>query len=360
MRRYFSNILLIVLSVFFFSTQAVSAASGGGEDFDPRQMILHHVGDDYSWHITTIGEQHVSIPLPVILYSESKGFHVFLSSAFLHGNGSYQGFYITHEGQYAGKIVERTSGGEEVRPWDFSITKNAASLIITSCILLFLILKTASFYRGQGRGNYRSPKGLAGAMEILVMNIQDEVIKPCIGKNYQRFSPYLLTVFFFILLNNLIGLVPIFPGGANVTGNIAITMVLALFTFFFVNIFGTKEYWREVFWPDVPVWLKVIPIMPLIEVIGVFTKPFALTIRLFANILAGHSIVIGLTCLVFLTVKLGAAINTSMTTLYVIMAVFMGVVEILVSFIQAYVFTLLSAVFIGLAQAEPHHHEAKH
>jgi F-type H+-transporting ATPase subunit a len=198
-------------------------------------------------------------------------------------------------------------------------------------------------------------------MEMFIMNINDDVIKPCIGKDYKRFAPYLLTVFFFIFLNNLMGLIPIFPGGANVTGNIAITFVLALCTFVIVQVFGTKEYWKEIFWPDVPLWLKVpIPIMPAIEVVGVFTKPFALMIRLFANILAGHSIVLGLTCLVFVTVKLGVTMNTSMSVVSVLFSVFINLVELLVAYIQAYVFTMLSAVFIGLARVEPHHSNKEH
>ena len=188
------------------------------------------------------------------------------------------------------------------------------------------------------------------------MNINDDVIKPCIGKDYRKFSPYLLTVFFFIFLNNLMGIIPIFPGGANVTGNIAITFTLAICTFLIVNIFGTKEYWKEIFWPDVPVWLKVpLPLMPAIELVGVFTKPFALMIRLFANMLAGHSIILGLTCLVFVTVSLGPAMNASMTVVSVLFTVFINLVEVLVAYIQAYVFVLLSAVFIGLARVEPHH-----
>jgi F0F1-type ATP synthase, subunit a len=196
---------------------------------------------------------------------------------------------------------------------------------------------------------------------MFIMNVNDDVIKPCIGKDYRRFAPYLLTVFFFIFINNLMGLIPIFPGGANVTGNIAITFVLALITFFIVNIFGSKEYFKEIFWPDVPVWLKVpIPLMPAIEIVGVFTKPFALMIRLFANILAGHSIVLGLTCLVFVTVKLGVAMNTSMSIVSVLFNVFINLVELLVAYIQAYVFTMLSAVFIGLARVEPHHAKEEH
>jgi F-type H+-transporting ATPase subunit a len=166
----------------------------------------------------------------------------------------------------------------------------------------------------------------------------------------------LLTVFFFIFINNILGLIPIFPGGANVTGNIAITFVLAICTFLIVNFSGTKEYWREILWPDVPLWLKApVPLMPVIELVGIFTKPFALMIRLFANMLAGHSIVLGLTALVFVTVSLGPVMNTSMTVVSVVFSVFIAFVELLVAYIQAYIFTMLSAVFIGLARVEPHH-----
>jgi F-type H+-transporting ATPase subunit a len=215
----------------------------------------------------------------------------------------------------------------------------------------------ANWYKKRaGKPENASPKGFVAFVEMVVMSIVDDVIKPCIGKNYKRYTPYLLTVFFFIIINNLLGLIPVFPGGANVTGNIAITCVLALCTFIIVNVFGSKEYWKEIFWPDVPWWLKVpVPLMPAIEIVGLFTKPFALMIRLFANILAGHAIVLGLTCIVFLTVGLGVAMNTGMTLLSVIMTIFIDCVELLVAYIQAYVFTMLSAVFIGLSQIEPHH-----
>jgi F-type H+-transporting ATPase subunit a len=219
-----------------------------------------------------------------------------------------------------------------------------------------LIMRVAAWYKKRAkRGEYAAPKGFIGMMEMVIMNINDDVIRPCVGKNYRKFAPYLLTVFFFIFINNLLGLIPIFPGGANVTGNLAITSVLAVFTFVIVNVFGTKEYWREIINPDVPVWLKIPPIMPLIEIVGVFTKPFALMIRLFANILAGHSIILGLMSMIFVTAALTAAINIPLTGVSVLMSVFMDFVELLVAYIQAYVFTMLSAVFIGLAQVEPHH-----
>jgi F-type H+-transporting ATPase subunit a len=277
---------------------------------------------------------------------------VFLSSAF-HQAPVYEGFTIAEDGKYKGKIVEKNATGEDVRPFDISITKNAFALIFSSILLIIIILSVARSYK---KNPLQSKSGFVGFMELFIMNINDDVIKPCIGKDYKKFSPYLLTLFFFIFLNNLLGIIPLFPGGANVTGNIAVTFILAFCTFLIVNIFGTREYWREIFWPDVPVWLKVpVPLMPAIELVGVFTKPFALMIRLFANILAGHSIVLGLTCLVFVTVKLGPGMNASMTVVSLLFTVFINMVEILVAYIQAYVFVLLSAVFIGLARVEPHH-----
>jgi len=325
-------------------------------NLDVTELIMDHVGDAYEWHITTFGHTYVSIPLPVIVKGKDSGWQIFSSARFEHGTVGYQGFYISQEGNYKGKIVEKDASGEEVRPWDLSITKNACSLLLSSAGLIVLILLCARWYKQRKeKPEEVSPKGFIGMMEMLIMSIVNDVVKPCIGKNYKRYTPYLLTVFFFIFFNNLLGIIPIFPGGANVTGNIAITCVLALFTFVIVNVSGTKEYWKDIFWPDVPIWLKIPPIMPAIELVGVFTKPFALMIRLFANILAGHSIVLGLTCMIFLTVSLGAAMNTGMSVLSVVMTVFIDLVELLVAFIQAYVFTMLSAVFIGLAQAEPHH-----
>ena len=327
-------------------------------ELNVRELILDHVGDGYDWHITTFGHSPISIPLPVIVKGQESGWHLFSSARFHHGHASWQGFSIAQEGEFKGKIIETTADGQVVRPWDFSLTKNAVSLLLGSIVLIILILTCANWYKKrQNRPEEASPHGFIAFVEMAIMSVVDDVIKPCIGKNYKRYTPYLLTVFFFILLNNLLGLIPLFPGGANVTGNIAVTSVLALFTFVIVNLFGTKEYWKEIFWPDVPAWLKIpIPIMPAIELVGVFTKPFALMIRLFANILAGHAIVLGLTCMIFLTVKLGVAMNTGMSLLSVIMTIFINCVELLVAYIQAYVFTMLSAVFIGLSQVEAHRH----
>ena len=320
------------------------------EELNVKKLILGHLADSYEWNIWSQGSNHISLSLPIIIYSKNSGWHLFLSSKFNHGNSSYNGFYIATDGKYNGKIVEVDELGNEVRPFDLSLTKNAASLIINSLILILLILGIAKVMK---RDPLKSHKGFTGLMEMFILTIEDEVIKATVGKDYKRYSPYLLTVFFFIFINNLMGLVPFFPGGANVTGNIAVTLVLAISTFLVINLTGSKAYYKEIFWPDVPTWLKVpFPLMPIIEVVGMFTKPFALMIRLFANIMAGHAIVLGLTCLVFVTVSLGPTINSSMTVLSAIFTVFINFVELLVAFIQAYVFTLLSAVFIGLARAD--------
>lgn len=363
MKNYLKYILTLSFMFAFVAMQPLSAEESHGDDapLDVKEMILEHLGDAYEWHVTTIGDAHLTIPLPVIVYSETSGFNVFLSSRLSHGD-TYNGFYIAQSGDYKGKVVEKDASGSELRPWDFSLTKNATSLVLNSIILIIIIMSVARFYKRQAKtGVFEAPKGFVGAMEMFIMSVENDIIKPCVGKNFRKFSPYLLTAFFFIFINNIMGLIPIFPGGANVTGNIAITLVLAVFTFIIVNVFGTKEYWKEIFWPDVPTWLKVpVPIMPVIELVGIFTKPFALMIRLFANILAGHSIVLGLTCLIFVTASLGPAINGSMTVVSVLLTIFIDLVELLVAYIQAYVFTMLSAVFIGLAQIEPHHHVEKH
>lgn len=318
---------------------------------DVKSIVFGHIGDSYEWHITTWDGTPITISLPVILYSSNSGWHAFLSSRLEENGGTYEGFSIAPAGsKYEGKIVELNAAGEEVRPWDISITKVTLSLLINSALLLIIILSVAHWYRKREQGA-SAPGGFIGFMEMFIMMIHDDVIKSCVGPNYKKFAPYLLTAFFFIFINNLMGLIPFFPGGANVTGNIAITFVLALCTFLAVNIFGTKHYWKDIFWPDVPWWLKVpIPMMPFIEFFGIFTKPFALMIRLFANMLSGHMAMLVLTCLIFISASMGPALNSTLTVASVLFNIFMNALELLVAFIQAYVFTMLSAVFIGLAQ----------
>lgn len=362
--KYSLNNILLLLFVFFTATTSVYSSNSFvapaeteievEDKLDVKVLILDHLADSYEWHIWGDEDKHISIYLPVILYSKTSGWHFFLSSAFNNEQGSYEGFYIASEGKYRDKIVEIDSSGNEVRPIDLSMTKNAASLIINSLILILIVLYVGKVVK---RDPLKPHKGFVGLMEVFILTIEDEVIKATVGKEYKRFSPYLLTVFFFIFFNNIMGLVPIFPGGANVTGNIAVTLVLAVGTFLVINLTGSRAYYKEIFWPDVPVWLKVpFPLMPIIEIVGLFTKPFALMIRLFANIMAGHAILLGLTCLIFITVSLGPVMNSSMTVISVIFTVFINFLEILVAFIQAYVFTLLSSVFIGLAR-DNHSHE---
>ena len=335
-------------------TLAAEAAQSVEEAIDVKGIVLGHLADSYEWHITTWGHTHITIPLPVIVHGSDGQWHLFSSSHLSHGE-SYEGFYIAQSGEHEGKIVELNAQGEEVRPLDLSITKTVLALLINSTLLVLIILGTARWYKKR-TARTAAPGGFVGLMEMAIMMIHDDLIKSCVGKDYKRYAPYLLTSFFFILINNLMGLIPIFPGGANVTGNIAITFLLALATFLMTNLFGSREYWKEVFWPEVPTWLKCpVPMMPLIEFVGLFTKPFALMIRLFANMMAGHAVILSLTCLVFVTASMGAAINGTMTVVSVIFCIFMNMLELLVAFIQAYVFTMLSAVFIGLSRVESHH-----
>lgn len=320
-------------------------------DLDIQEYLFGHVGDAYEWHITTVNGKPVSIPLPVILYSKTSGWHCF-SSRHLE-EGEYKGFHISASEKYEGKIVETDAAGEEVRPLDLSITKNVLGLMINSLVLVLLVLFTARWYRRHDAVE-ETPKGFAGLMEMMVTMVEDDIIKECVGKDYKRYSPYLLTAFFFIFVNNLMGIVPFFPGGANVTGNIAITLVLAICTFLAINIGGNKHYWKDILWPDVPTWLKVpLPLMPLIEIIGMFTKPFSLMVRLFANILAGHCMILGVIAVIFLTAKMGVGLNAGMSVVAILLGVFMDLLELLVAFLQAYVFTMLSAVFIGMSRQEP-------
>jgi len=327
--------------------QAVEAPA-----LDMQEYLFGHIGDAYEWHITTVNGKPVSIPLPVIVHSKATGWHCF-SSRHLEGGESYECFRMAGKGEkHEGKIVEEVGDGEVVRPLDISITKNVLGLMINSLILVLLVLGAARWYRRHD-AREEAPRGFTGIMEMMVCMVEDDIIKDCIGPDYKRYSPYLLTVFFFIFINNLMGIVPFFPGGANVTGNIAITLVLALCTFFAVNLFGNKHYWKEILWPDVPMFLKAFPLMPVIEIIGMFTKPFSLMVRLFANILAGHCMILGVVAVVFLTAKMGVAMNAGLSVVAVVIGVFMDVLELLVAFLQAYVFTMLSSVFIGLSRQKP-------
>lgn len=347
MQWKYKILFFIALLSFSFHAEAED------KETDMNGVVLGHICDSYGWHITDINDKEVSVPLPVIVRSQTTGWHCFSSARLQHG-GEYEGFRIAGSGPYAGKIVERQADGTELRPLDLSITKTVAGLLVNSVLFVALVLGVARWYRRHS-ATEEAPRGIVGLFEMITASLLDDIIRPCVGERWHKFAPYLLTVFFFIFVNNLMGLVPVFPAGANVTGNIAVTLVLAVATFLATNIFGTKHYWKDIFWPDVPAWLKVpVPIMPAIEFIGILTKPFALMIRLFANIMAGHSVILILTCIIFVTAKMGAATNGSMTVVSMFLSIFMNCLELLVAFLQAYVFTMLSAVFIGLAQESPH------
>ena len=308
------------------------------EELNMQEFIFGHIADSHEWHITAINGKEITIPLPCIVFD--NGVHVFMSNK-MEENG-----YTLNEN---GKMINAVTGK---RPFDMSITKNVLGLMIDSLILVVLILLCARWYRKHDVLK-ETPTGIAALLEPVIMMINDDVIKDAVGPKHEKFAPYLLTVFFFILINNLMGIVPFFPGGANITGNIAVTMVLALFTFLVVNLFGNKHYYKDIFWPDVPIFLKALPIMPTIEIVGTLTKPFSLMVRLFANMLAGHIMILCAVGVIFLTAKMGPVINGSLSVVAVLFGVFLNCLELLVAFIQAYVFTMLSALFIGMAHKEP-------
>lgn len=324
-----------------------------------KETIFEHLGDAYGWEVPF--NHHKRIPLPIIVVA-SDGVHVFSSSRLEHGAVYTDGdvtFKIATEGDYKGKVVEITPDGKEIKPWDISITKNVCAIFIACIIVLACCMMLARWHR---KNPYKAPRKGLGAFEALVDFIYVGVIKSTLKENAPKFAPYLLTVFMFIFFMNLLGLIVVFPGGANVTGNIAVTLVLALMTFFMTNVFGTKHYWKEIFWPDVPLWLKFpIPIMQIIEIFGIFTKPAALTVRLFANMMGGHMIVLVLTLLIFIFGAMGYAVASGTAVVSVLFSVFMLLIDVLVSFIQAYVFTMLSTIFISLAQEKGHEaHEEAH
>lgn len=333
------------------------------EEFNASEVIMDHVKDSHEWHIiTTKAGNHISVPLPVILISKHSGMHLFMSNKLAHGH-NYKGFeygkgsmeFINSEGELVeksvnGKIIELDEKGNLVAtglPLDFSITKNVFMMFLAVIVLLIVFLGVAKSYKKVG---VSSPRGMQGFLEPLIVFVEEDIAIPNIGKHkYTKFMPYLLTVFFFILIHNLMGLIPFFPFGANVTGNIAVTLVLAMFTLLITNFNGNKGYWRHIFAPPgVPFWL--LPIMIPVELLGIITKPFALMIRLFANITAGHIIILSLVSLIFFFKSYAMAIPSF------VLVIFMDMIELLVAFLQAYIFTLLSALFIGLAMPE-HHHE---
>lgn len=410
--------LLFPAKVIASADNGESKESG---DLDVKEVIFHHLGDGYGWEVPFA--HIYRIPLPVIVRAEDGTWHSFSSSKLtevevihdeksgkvkeelipvihhIEKDGKSYDFVIAHASAHKNKVVqifplseqeqanvkaeaEKLKGNadlkngenivvpgyvclsengqdiyyKEYKPFDISITKNVCALLIASIIVWILCMTLVRHYRKYG---FRAPRKGMGFFELLVDFIYTGVIRDTLKEKANKFAPYLLTCFFFILVMNLMGLIVIFPGGANLTGNIAITLVLALLTFFVTNINGTKHYWKEIFWPDVPIWLKCpLPIMQVIEIFGIFTKPAALCVRLFANMMGGHMIVLTLTLLIFIFAAFGAAAAGSSVVISILFSMFMLALDVLVSFIQAYVFTMLSTIFISLAQpSEEHEHK---
>lgn len=306
------------------------------EPFDMGGMIMHHILDEHGWEFA----HGVKIPLPIILFTSDRGLEMFSSSKLDHGQ-IYNGYQNQHE--HIVRVDEAGNVDESVHPIDFSITKNVASLMASAVILILVFFAVS---RGYKKNKGKAPSGIQSFLEPVITTIRDEVIKPSIGPKYESYLPYMLTLFFFILVNNLMGLT---PGAANLSGNIAVTLTLAIITFVIVHVKANKNYWMHIVAPPgVPGWLK--PLFWVIEVIGVFMKPASLTIRLFANITGGHIIILSFIGIIFMFKSLGVGVGVG------VIGTFMSMIEIIVAFIQAYIFTLLSSMYIGTAIEEHHDH----
>jgi len=364
--------LLSILALGF--GQAVAAGGSDGE-FDAGEMIMHHVMDAPDIHLMTIGDHHISIPLPVILWSNEDGLSIFSTSKFHHGQAAYNRYALDHghiirlsannplaqseqldlsDAKSFGYSEESWQGFFNGRPAGFiniSITKTVAGMLLTVVLMFLIFLSIAKAYK---RNPTEAPKGLQSLVEPIILFVRDEIAKPSIGHKYEVFLPFLLTIFFFIWIANVLGLIP-FIGGFNVTGNIAVTLVLAMFTFIMTTVKGNRNYWAHIFaTPGVPGWL--LPLMVPIEIMGMLTKPVVLCLRLFANITAGHIIILSFMSLIFIFAnQYGAGAGYGVSLVSLLFGIFMNTLEILVAFLQAYVFTLLSALYLGAAVEEHHH-----
>ncbi len=345
-------VVIIALMALGYADMAKHSHGGEGEaEVNPQEIIFEHLGDAYGWEVPFNHSKR--IPLPIIVWGKD-GLHCFMSNRITDGQ-TYEGFKIAQGGDYNNKVVQVMDDGTEVRPWDFSITKNVAGILIAALLVIAIVFKVRNWYK---RNGMKAPRRFTAALELVVDFVYTDTIRPIMGKEAPKYGPYLLTVFFFILTMNLLGLIVIFPGGANLTGNLAVTAVLAVITFLVTNLTGTKHYWKEMFWPDVPTALKCpVPLMQVIEIFGIFTKPIALMIRLFANMMGSHMVVIVFMLLIFIFGNMfGTGVGAAMTPLSVALSLFMLLLDVLVSFIQAYVFTILSTMFISMAHVHEHEH----
>jgi len=313
------------------------------EAFNPGKFIIDHVTDKYEWHIAGPHEGGISIPLPVILYSKEKGVDMFFSSKFENKEG-YHGYKLNEEGHI------EAEGSTSF--YDFSITKAVAGVLLASFLTLLIFISVAKAYT---RREGQAPKGFQSLIEPLIIFVRDDIAKQSIGeKHYKRFLPLLLTFFFFIWISNFIGLIPTFPG---VMGNISVAFSLAAIVLVITLFIGNKHYWQHILWmPGVPAWVKIFLLTP-IEIIGVIQRPFVLMIRIFANIAAGHIVILSFVCLIFVFSANGDAGGWGFSPVSMAFALFMNAMELLVAFLQAFVFTLLTAMYIGSCLEEPHHAE---
>ena len=343
----------LFLSASLFANEEATSAV---EKFDPGKMITEHISDSHGWHLWG----HTTVPLPIIVYNSQRGLSCFSSSRFEHGHKTYGGYKLEENTIVAVDQMEEMDAtlatvSEELTDstFDISITKNVFSLLFSITLMIWMFMSVANSYK---RRAGEAPKGMQSFVEPLIVFVRDEIAKPSIGhKKYERYMPYLLTVFFFIWINNLLGLIPIMPGGANLTGNIAVTMTLAVITFVITTISGNKHYWRHIFaMPGVPIGVLIL--LTPIEILGVILRPFVLMIRLFANMAAGHIIALSFFSLIFIFGEMNTGLGLGVSVLSVGFVIFMTFLELLVAFLQAYVFALLSAIYFGAATEEHDHH----
>jgi F-type H+-transporting ATPase subunit a len=348
-RPQFLTLILALTGMLFFSanlfaSEEAAHAEEQHEAFKPGQFIIDHVTDKYDWHVFGPHDGGFSIPLPVILYSKANGLDIFLSSKFHHGHEAHNGYTLNHEGH-----IEREDKADF---YDFSITKAVAGILITCALILLIFVSVAKAYEKRAG---KAPKGFQSLIEPLIIFVRDDIAKQSIGdKHYRRFLPFLLTLFFFIWISNFIGLIPSFPG---VMGNISVAFAMALIVLVITLFIGNKHYWQHILWmPGVPAWVKICLLTP-IEIIGVIQRPFVLMIRIFANIVAGHIVILAFICLIFVFSEKGDAGGWGFSPVSLIFALFMNSMELLVAFLQAFVFTLLTSMYIGSCLEEPHHAE---
>lgn len=341
------------LSVIFFSDKCFAQHETGSavtekgtsaeheEKIDAAKLIMEHVMDNHEFHFAEFSGHPVSIPLPVLLYSPQRGFNMFMSSNFQHGHANYMGYKLENN-----KVLAVNENGEpdkSAKVFDFSLTRNVVQMFISVLLLVLLMVNIAKKYKGNGIN--KAPAGFQNAVEPVITFVRDEVGKPNLGHKYEKYMPYLLSVFFFILINNLVGLI---PGSANVTGNISFTLVLAFISMVVILFSTNSHFWSHIFWPPgVPFFVKII-LIP-VEFAGIFIKPMALMIRLFANMIAGHIVIICFISLIFIFGAMSKAAGVGFSPLSLAFTIFIYFIEILVAFIQAFIFTNLTAVFIGQA-----------